>query len=64
MRLLQYSESGELSIHSFDDSAILSHMWEADAEDVTFADLVTGDGKASMATRRSASAENKHSKMT
>ncbi|USP74304.1 beta transducin-like protein HET-D2Y [Curvularia clavata] len=50
MRLLQYSESGELSIHSFDDSAvppyaILSHTWEADGDEVTFADLQTGGGK-------------------
>jgi hypothetical protein len=50
MRLLQYSESGELSIHSFDDGAIppyaiLSHTWGADGDEVTFADLETGDGK-------------------
>lgn len=35
MRLLQYSESGDLSTHSFDDDAIppyaiLSHTWGAD----------------------------------
>jgi hypothetical protein len=51
MRLLQYSESGELSIHSYDDGdipryAILSHTWGADGDEVTFADLETGDGKA------------------
>jgi hypothetical protein len=51
MRLLQYSESGELSIHSFDDGdvpryAILSHTWGADGDEVTFADLETGHGKA------------------
>ncbi|KAL6152442.1 hypothetical protein ACJBU6_09310 [Exserohilum turcicum] len=50
MRLLQYSESGELSIHSFDDGdippyAILSHTWGADGDEVTFADLQTGGGK-------------------
>jgi hypothetical protein len=50
MRLLQYSESRELSIHSFDDGAIppyaiLSHTWGADGDEVTFADLKTGDGK-------------------
>jgi hypothetical protein len=50
MRLLQHSESGELSIHSFDDGnipsyAILSHTWGADEDEVTFADLQTGDGK-------------------
>jgi hypothetical protein len=51
MRLLRYNEQGELSIVSFDDRstpsyAILSHMWGADAEEVTFADLVNGDGTA------------------
>ncbi|KAF5846014.1 hypothetical protein GGP41_008478 [Bipolaris sorokiniana] len=50
MRLLQYSESEELSIHSFDDGdippyAILSHTWGADGDEVTFADLKTGGGK-------------------
>jgi hypothetical protein len=50
MRLLQYSESDELSIHSFDDGdippyAILSHTWGADGDEVTFADLQTGNGK-------------------
>ncbi|KAH6642109.1 vegetative incompatibility protein HET-E-1 [Boeremia exigua] len=51
MRLLHYDGHGELGIVSFDDRAIppyaiLSHTWEADAEEVTFADLVTGDSKA------------------
>ncbi|KAF2022866.1 HET-domain-containing protein, partial [Setomelanomma holmii] len=51
MRLLQYSERDELSIHSFDDNgdipryAILSHTWGADGDEVTFADLQAGDGK-------------------
>ncbi|EMD59452.1 hypothetical protein COCSADRAFT_258862 [Bipolaris sorokiniana ND90Pr] len=50
MRLLQYSESGELSIHSFDDGdippyAILSHTWGADGDEVTFADLQIGGGR-------------------
>ncbi|KAJ8115727.1 hypothetical protein OPT61_g2688 [Boeremia exigua] len=50
MRLLQYSESEELSIHSFNDGdippyAILSHTWGTDADEVTFADLETGVGK-------------------
>jgi hypothetical protein len=50
MRLLQCSESDELSIDSFDDGdippyAILSHTWGADGDEVTFADLQTGDGK-------------------
>ncbi|KAF1971137.1 hypothetical protein BU23DRAFT_590766 [Bimuria novae-zelandiae CBS 107.79] len=51
MRLLQYSESDELSIHSFDDGAIppyaiLSHTWGEDGDEVTFADLRTGDSIA------------------
>ncbi|KAJ6276546.1 WD40-repeat-containing domain protein [Bipolaris maydis] len=46
----KYSESGELSIHSFDDGdippyAILSHTWGADGDEVTFADLQTGGCK-------------------
>jgi hypothetical protein len=50
MRLLQFSESGQLSIHSFDDGtipayAILSHTWGADRDEVTFADLDTVDGR-------------------
>jgi hypothetical protein len=51
MRLLHYNEHSELDIVSFDDSAIppyaiLSHTWGADAEEVTFADIENGDGKA------------------
>ncbi|KAF2626688.1 hypothetical protein BU25DRAFT_92842 [Macroventuria anomochaeta] len=51
MRLLKYDERGELGIISFDDSAIppyaiLSHTWGVNAEEFTFSDLVTGDGKA------------------
>lgn len=51
MRLLRYDEQDELRIVSFDDGAtppyaILSHTWGADAEEVTFADLATGGGKA------------------
>lgn len=50
MRLLQLSESGQLSIHTFDDGAIpayaiLSHTWGADRDEVTFADLDTVDGR-------------------
>jgi hypothetical protein len=50
MRLLEYSGSGRLKIHSFDDDAIppyaiLSHTWGADGDEVTFADLVKGDCK-------------------
>jgi hypothetical protein len=53
MRLLRYSESDELSIHSFSDGdippyAILSHTWGADGTEVTFADLQTGDGKTKL----------------
>ncbi|KAF2844476.1 HET-domain-containing protein [Plenodomus tracheiphilus IPT5] len=54
MRLLEYDEDGELTIISFDDNelppyAILSHTWGVDKE-VTFADLVKGDGKAKLDT--------------
>jgi hypothetical protein len=57
MRLLQYSESGELSIRSFDDGAIppyaiLSHTWGADGDEVTFADLHTGDGRTKPGYRK------------
>jgi hypothetical protein len=50
MRLLHYSENGELSIHSFENDAIppyaiLSHTWGADGDEVTFADLKTGGGR-------------------
>jgi hypothetical protein len=50
MRLLKYEANRELTIISFDDDAvppyaILSHTWGADTEEVTFADLNTGDGK-------------------
>ena len=50
MRLLQYNESGELSLCSFDNGtippyAILSHTWGADEEEVTLTDLETGDVK-------------------
>jgi hypothetical protein len=50
MRLLKYQEDGELTIISFEDDAIppyaiLSHTWGADTEEVTFADLDTGNGK-------------------
>jgi hypothetical protein len=51
MRLLRYDEHDELGIVSFDDRAtppyaVLSHTWGADAEEVTFADLGTSEGKA------------------
>ncbi|USP75766.1 uncharacterized protein yc1106_03040 [Curvularia clavata] len=57
MRLLQYSESGELSIHSFDDGdippyAILSHTWGADSDEVTFADLQTGGGRRKLGYKK------------
>jgi hypothetical protein len=50
MRLLKYGDDGRLTIASFDDGAIppyaiLSHTWGQDAEEVTFADLIQGDGK-------------------
>ncbi|KAH7382615.1 WD40-repeat-containing domain protein [Phaeosphaeria sp. MPI-PUGE-AT-0046c] len=57
MRLLQYSESGELSIHNFDDGntpayTILSHTWGADGDEVTFADLESGHGKGKLGYRK------------
>jgi archaellum biogenesis ATPase FlaH len=50
MRLLKYGDDGCLTITSFNNDAIpryaiLSHTWGEDAEEVTFADLVRGDGK-------------------
>jgi len=51
MRLLQRSDTGEFSLHSFGDNdtippyAILSHTWGADTEEVTFEDLVNGAGE-------------------
>jgi hypothetical protein len=51
MRLLLHSDTGELSFHNFSVGetippyAILSHTWGADAEEVTFEDLLNGTGK-------------------
>ena len=52
MRLLQYSDTGELSFSrnfvskdTIPPYAILSHTWGADAEEVTFEDLTNGTGK-------------------
>jgi len=50
MRLLRYEDDGHLTITSFEDGAIppyaiLSHTWEEDSEEVTFADLAKGRGK-------------------
>jgi hypothetical protein len=57
MRLLRYSESDELSIHSFSDTnippyAILSHTWDADGDEVTFADLQTGGGRRKLGYKK------------
>ncbi|KAF2818046.1 HET-domain-containing protein, partial [Ophiobolus disseminans] len=51
MHLLKYGENGEFTIISFEENelplyAILSHTWGADEEEVTFADIVKGGGKA------------------
>ncbi|KAH8716753.1 hypothetical protein GQ44DRAFT_624900, partial [Phaeosphaeriaceae sp. PMI808] len=51
MQLLTHKEDGDLTIINFDDNeippyAILSHTWGADNEEVTFADIMNGDGKA------------------
>jgi hypothetical protein len=57
MHLLQYSENGDLTITSFDNNelppyAILSHTWGVDQEEVTFADIVNGGGKAKPGYRK------------
>jgi hypothetical protein len=52
MRLLKYKENREPEIISFDDDtepppyAILSHTWGGDADEVTFIDIVSGNGTA------------------
>jgi hypothetical protein len=51
MRLLEYNEDGDLTITNFKNNrlpryAILSHTWGTDNEEVTFADLGEGGGKA------------------
>jgi ankyrin repeat protein len=50
MRLLQRCDTGEIILTQFGDEgippyAILSHTWGADAEEVTFEDLMNGTGK-------------------
>jgi hypothetical protein len=50
MRLLKYEKNQELSIAEFDEDtkppyAILSHRWGADADEVTFEDVVGNTGK-------------------
>jgi hypothetical protein len=57
MRLLKYDKGAKLTIQSFDDTelppyAILSHTWGADEEEVTFADLVKGDGKKKLGYKK------------
>jgi hypothetical protein len=49
MRLLKYDGDGQLRIVHFENNttppyAILSHTWEADTEEVTFTDLIDGNG--------------------
>jgi hypothetical protein len=52
MRLLKYKGNREPEIISFDDDtvpppyAILSHTWGGDADEVTFIDIVSGNGTA------------------
>jgi hypothetical protein len=50
MRLLKYGENEDLSIAEFDENtkppyAILSHRWGAEADEVTFEDVVGNTGK-------------------
>jgi hypothetical protein len=57
MRLLKYGDDGCLTIINFNDNAIpryaiLSHTWGEDAEEVTLADLVRGDGKHKASYKR------------
>jgi hypothetical protein len=50
MHLLKYKENREPEIISFDDEttpppyAILSHTWGGDADEVTFTDIISGNG--------------------
>jgi hypothetical protein len=49
MRLLKYDGDGQLTIVHFENNAtppyaILSHTWGADTEEVTFTDLIDGNG--------------------
>ncbi|KAF2023783.1 hypothetical protein EK21DRAFT_94643 [Setomelanomma holmii] len=66
MRLLKYDKDEELTIVSLDDKelppyAILSHTWEGDAEEVTFAHIENDDGKTKCATSYNDTApRNKH----
>lgn len=50
MHLLTSNEDDTITIERFDDEpappyAILSHTWGPDNEEVTFADIVNGDGR-------------------
>lgn len=50
MRLLHHDHDGELVLTAFDDYeqpayTILSHTWGGDEEEVSFADLMNGNGK-------------------
>jgi len=50
MRLLKYRENKDLSINKFNKDtkppyAILSHRWGAEADEVTFEDVVGNRGK-------------------
>lgn len=49
MRLLTYNEDEKVTIESFNNEpvppyAILFHTWGADHEEVTFKDIINGDG--------------------
>jgi len=57
MRLLQAGDSGELSLveHAGRDTpqyAILSHTWGADDDEVTYRDIVEGEGKSKTGYRK------------
>jgi hypothetical protein len=51
MRFLQYNNDGEFSlttylINNLPSYVILSHIWGADDEEVTFRDMIEGTGKS------------------
>jgi hypothetical protein len=68
MRLLQRCDTGEIILTQFGDEgippyAILSHTWGADAEEVTFEDLMA-PARISLAIRRSDFVQSRQSQMT
>jgi hypothetical protein len=58
MRLLQYNNEGEFSLtkdlfgDDIPDYAILSHIWGADTEEVTYRDMTDGTGKSKIGYKK------------